>query len=134
MALNALDGFSTTEKWITSFADNTEFARYDNAIPGSIDPATVTTGQSVRMFEVTMSQFLFVTGIVRELTPGVDYVAVPASASQIAILPLKPLKEYTSYMAVLTNDIRDTGGNDATPDRSYNFGKTSVPWVDCKRQ
>ena len=103
---------------------------YDNAIPGLIDPATVSTGQSVRMFEVTMSQFLFVTSIVRELTPGVDYVAVPASASQIAILPLKPLKEYTSYMAVLTNDIRDTEGNDATPDRTYNFGKTSVPWVD----
>ena len=134
VALNALDGFSTTEKWITGFASNGEFARYDNAIPGSIDPTTVRTGQSVRMFEVTMSQFLFVTSIVRELTPGVDYVAVPASASQIAILPLKPLKEYTSYMAVLTNDIRDTDGNDATPDRTYNFGKTSVPWVDAQGQ
>lgn len=130
VALNALDGFSTTDKWIVSFADNTEFVRYDNAIPGNVDPATVLTGQTVRMFEVTMSQFLFVTGIVRELTPGVEYVAVPASANQIAILPLKPLKEYTSYMAVLTNGIRDTKGNDATPDRSYNFGKTSVPWVD----
>jgi hypothetical protein len=130
VALNALDGYSTTEKWIAGFATNTEFARYDNAIPGSIDPATVKTGQSVRMFEVTMVQYLFVTSIVRELTPGVDYVAVPASASQIAILPLKPLKEYTSYMAVLTNDIRDTDGNDATPDQTYNFGKTSVPWVD----
>jgi len=115
VALNALDGYSTTEKWIVSFADNTESGRYDNAIPGDIDPTTVSTGQSVRMFEVTMSQFLFVTSIVRELTPGVDYVAVPASASQIAILPLKPLKD----------------GNDATPDRYYNLGKTSIPWVDA---
>lgn len=137
VALNALDGFSLTEKWITGFSNNGSpdlsgalVGSYTNAVPGSIDPATVTTGQSVRMFEVTMSQFLFVTGIVRELTPGVDYVAVPASASQIAILPLKPLKERTSYMAVLTNDIRDTNGNDATPDRTYSFGKTSVPWVD----
>lgn len=129
VALNALDGFSTTEKWITGFAANPTGA-YDNNTPGLIDPASVTTGQSVRMFEVTMFQYLFVTSIVRELTPGVDYVAVPASESQIAILPLKPLKEFTSYMAVLTNDIRDTAGNDATPDRTYNFGKTSVPWVD----
>ncbi len=45
VALNALDGFSTTEKWIVSFADNTESGRYDNAIPGAIDPATVLTGQ-----------------------------------------------------------------------------------------
>ena len=137
VALNALDGFSPTEKWITGFSNNGSpdmssalVGSYTNAIPGSIDPTTVTTGKSVRVFEVTMSQFLFVTGIVRELTPGVDYVAVPASDSQIAILPLKPLKEYTSYMAVLTNDIRDTNGNDATPDRTYSFGKTSVPWVD----
>ncbi len=131
VALNALDGYSTTEKWIASFANN-DTGAYTNAVPGSINPATVKTGQSVRMFEVTMSQFLFVTSIVRELTPGVDYVAVPASASQIAILPLKPLKEYTSYMAVLTNDIRDTKGNDATPDRGYYLGKTSVPWVDAQ--
>jgi pimeloyl-ACP methyl ester carboxylesterase len=129
VALNALDGFSTTEKWITGFAANPT-GTYDNNTPGLIDPASVTSGQSVRMFEVTMFQYLFVTGIVRELTPGVDYVAVPASESQIAILPLKPLKEFTSYMAVLTNDIRDTAGNDATPDRTYSFGKTSVPWVD----
>jgi len=133
VALNALDGYSTTEKWIVGFADNTTGA-YTNQAPGSVDPSTVLTGQSVRMFEVTMSQFLFVTGIVRELTPGVDYVAVPASASQIAILPLKPLKESTGYMAVLTNDIRDTDGNDATPDRYYNLGKTSVPWVDANGQ
>ena len=131
VALNALDGYSTTEKWIASFSDNATGA-YTNQVPGQVDPATVKTGQSVRMFEVTMSQFLFVTSIVRELTPGVDYVAVPASASQIAILPLKPLKEYTSYMAVLTNDIRDTRGNDATPDRGYYLGKTSVPWVDAQ--
>ena len=130
VALNALDGYSTTEKWVVSFSDNTTGA-YTNLVPGLVDPATVTTGQSVRMFEVTMSQFLFVTSIVRELTPGVDYVAVPAGASKIAILPLKPLKEYTGYMAVLTNDIRDTDGNDATPDRTYNLGKTSVPWVDA---
>jgi pimeloyl-ACP methyl ester carboxylesterase len=132
VALNALDGYSFIEKWIVSFADNTESGRYDNAIPGDIDPTTVLTGQTVRMFEVTTSQLLFVTSIVRELTPGVEYVAVPASASQIAILPLTPLKEYTSYMAVVTNDIRDTDGNDATPDRAYNFGKTSVPWVDAQ--
>jgi len=131
VALSALDGFSLVEKWVTGFASNLTGA-YDNNTPGQIDPSSVKSGQSVRMFEVKTSQFLFVTSIVRELTPGVDYVAVPASASQIAILPLKPLKEYTAYMAVLTNDIRDTQGNDATPDRTYNFGKTSVPWVDSQ--
>ncbi|MFC1701246.1 hypothetical protein ACFL1J_00625 [Pseudomonadota bacterium] len=130
VALSSLDGWSLTEKWVAGFANNTA-GRYDNNTPGSIDPTSVTTGQSVRVFEVTTSQFLFVTSIVRELTPGVDYFATAATASQIAILPLKPLKEYTAYMAVFTNDINDTQGNDATPDRTYGFGKTSVPWVDA---
>jgi pimeloyl-ACP methyl ester carboxylesterase len=84
----------------------------------------------VRVFQVTTVQFLVVTGIVRELTPGVDFVAV-ASGSSVAIVPLKPLKEYSSYMAVLTNDINDTAGNDATPDQTYFFTKRRTPWVDA---
>ncbi len=62
VALNALDGYSLIEKWITGFAANPTGA-YDNNTPGLIDPTTVTTGQSVRMFEVTTSQFLFVTAL-----------------------------------------------------------------------
>jgi len=129
VALSALDGFSTTEKWVASFSDGTS-GNYDNAIPGSIDPSSVVPGQSVRVFEVTTSQFVAVTSIVAELTPWVDYVALAVTADKIAILPLRPLKEYTSYMAVMTNDIRDVNGNDATPDRTYGLGKTSEPWVD----
>jgi len=133
VALSALDGFSTTEKWVVNFADN-DYGNYDNQIPGSIDPSSVVTGESVRVFEVTTQSFVAVTSIVRELTPWVDYMAVAAGPSVVAILPLKPLKEYTSYMAVLTNGIRDTDGNDATPDRTYGLGKTSIPWVDANGQ
>ncbi len=43
VALNALDGFSTTEKWITTFS----------SFPNKLDSSSVTTGQSVRMFEVS---------------------------------------------------------------------------------
>ena len=128
VALSSLDGFSTIEKWVVSFSNGTP-GDYDNAIPGSIDPSSVVPGQSVRVFEVTTQQFVAVTSIVKELIPWVDYMAL-AGADKIAILPLRPLKEYTSYMAVLTNDIRDVNGNDATPDRTYGLGKTSVPWVD----
>jgi len=127
VALNALDGFSTTEKWVANFA----------AFPGqatSIDPASVVPGQSVRVFQVTTQSFVVVTSIVRELTPGVDYVAVAATDSVVAILPLKPLSEYTSFMVVLTNDIRDTAGNDATPDTIYFLTKRRTPWIDANGQ
>jgi hypothetical protein len=121
--INSLDGFSTIERWTTTFVNNSR-------APGAIDPASVVPGQSVRVFQVTAQQFVAVTSIVRELTPGVDYVAV-ASGNAVAIVPLKPLQEYTSYMAVLTNDINDMDGNDATPDQTYFLSKRRTPWVDA---
>jgi len=123
VALSGLDGFSTTEKWVASFVDL-------QRAPAAIDPASVIPGQSVRVFQVTTQTFVVVTSIVRELTPGVDYIAL-ASGSVVAIIPLKPLKEYSSYMAVLTNDIRDTDGNDATPDQTYFLSKRRTSWLDA---
>jgi len=122
VALSAMDGFSTTEKWVATFVNNVRS-------PGQIDPSSV-TGQSVRVFQVTTQQFLVVTGIVAELTAGVDFVAV-ASGNAVAIVPLKPLKQYSSYMAVLTNDITDSAGNNATPDQTYFLSKRRTPWVDA---
>ena len=129
VALNALDGFSTIEKWTTEFANNDD-GDYDNSVPGEIDPSSVVPGQSVRVFQVTTQALVAVTGIIRELTPEVDYVAVAATSSVLAIIPTQPLPEYSSFMAVLTNDIKDIDGNDATPDRFYNFAKQQTPWVD----
>lgn len=121
--INSLDGFSTVERWTTTFVD-------DNRSPGAIDPSSVVPGQSVRVFQVTTQQFVAVTGIVRELTPYIDYVAA-ASNNVVAIVPLKPLPEYSSFMAVLTNDIKDIAGNDATPDQTYFLSKRRTPWVDA---
>lgn len=123
VALSAMDGFSTTEKWIASFVD-------DRREAGNIDFASVIAGHSVRLFEVNVSQFLFVTGVVRELVPNEDYIAVSVEGGNLAIIPTRPLKEMTNYMAVLTNDIRDIKGNDATPDNSYHLLKQQTPWLD----
>jgi len=128
VAINSLDGFSTTEKWTTEFFGNANLIGERG--PGQIDPASVIPGQSVRVFQVTTQAFVAVTSIIRELTPGVDYVAVAATDSILAIIPLQPLPENSSFMAVLTNDIRDTDGNDATPDQTYFLAKRRTPWVD----
>jgi len=128
VALSALDGFSTTEKWVASF-----LTTYDNGntyVPGTVDPASVVPGLSVRVFEVTAQQFLFVNSVVRELTPGLEFTAV-ASGSNVAIIPTKPLKQYTNYMAILTNDIRDMAGNDATPSQTYFLTKRRTSWLDA---
>jgi len=122
VALGAIDGFSTTERWVTGFS----------SYPNQLDPTSVVPGQSVRFFEVStvFGTIVMVDGIVRELTPGVDFIATMATATTLAIVPLMPLKEMTTYMAVLTNDINDTAGNDATPSSIYHLTKRQTPWVD----
>ncbi|MDT8319452.1 MAG: hypothetical protein RQ826_02880 [Xanthomonadales bacterium] len=132
VALSALDGFSTTEKWTTTFIEN--LGGFPPVIqPGEIDPASVTPGQSVRVFEITTTgyPYLGVTGITRELVGGAEFTAVAAGNGILAIVPLVPLKEFTTYMAVLTNDIRDSRGNNATPSQTYHLAKRRTPWVDA---
>jgi hypothetical protein len=119
VALNTLDGWSTTAPW--SFA----FVNPPNA-------ATVVPGQSVRWFEVTLSgPGGGVTGIVRELSAGVDFVTAPQTSDStgrsFAIVPIKPLKQLTSYMALVTNGVRDANGNDATPSQTYFLTKRTSP-------
>ncbi|MDT8437680.1 MAG: hypothetical protein RQ729_01570 [Wenzhouxiangellaceae bacterium] len=121
VALNALDGFGTVSPWTFSFSD-------------PFDPNSLVAGNSVRFFEV---QFAFgtiaVQRIVRELTPGRDYVAVRSPADPtgqtIALVPLTPLKEMTGYMALVTDDFRDPAGNVATPSQTYFLTKRTEPLV-----
>lgn len=114
VALSGMDGFSTVAPWATGF---------NSAIKAS----TVVPGQSVRLFEVTLTgPGGGVTGIVRELAAVQDFVAV-ANGATLAILPTKPLKQITSYMAVLTNALTDAAGNNATPDQVYFFTQRTTP-------
>jgi len=123
VALNALDGFSTVSPWSSTFT-------------ASIDPATVMPGSSVRVFEVTTIQgTIAVNGVVRELTPNVDYVATLSSLdpgnTTLAIVPLRPLQQLTTYMAVLTDGIRGADGTDVTPSQTYFLTKRSAPLLDA---
>ncbi|MEM1410899.1 MAG: hypothetical protein AAGH19_00970 [Pseudomonadota bacterium] len=123
--INTLDGFSTIERWTTSFSSEDSTGRPI----ATIDPDSVIPGQSVRVFQVQSQSFVIVTGIIRELVPGVDYVTA-VQGDVLAIVPLQPLDEYSSYMAVLTNDITDTLGNNATPDLTYFLSQAEDSWVD----
>lgn len=119
VALNALDGWSTVAPWSSSFSTAPK-------------ASSITPGGTVRMFEVTLTgPGGGVTGVVRELQGGVDFVTALASSDTtgrtLAIVPLKPLKQLTSYMVVLTNGITDANGNAATPDQTYFFAKRTSP-------
>ncbi len=123
LAINALDGWSTTAPWSLGTTS-------------TVAPATVVPGSSVRMFEVSLlSPGGPVTGVVRELTAGVEYVATVSTTNpvlnNIVIVPLQPLDQITSYMAVVTNSITDTSGNNMTPDATYFIAKRTASLVDA---
>lgn len=143
VALSSLDGWGTVTPWAQTFT----------SVTGSpLNPATVTPGGSVRMFEVTLTgPGGGVTGVVRELSPGVDFVAtvspVPVSdptvggpfdgpriAQQVAIILLQPLARLTSYMVVMTDTISDSDGNNSTPDQVYFISKRTQPLVNAQGQ
>ena len=130
VALNALDGFGTISPWSTTF----------DKPP---DPATILPGATVRLFEVTLTgPGGGVTAVVRELQAPQEFVAVMASSDNtgrtLAIVPTAPLKQLTSYMAVLLGNggnlnpgeapsITDAAGNDVTPDTTYFLAKRTSP-------
>ncbi len=119
VAMNALDGFSTTSPWTTSFS-----------APPKV--ATLLAGQTIRVFEVTLSgPGGGVTGITRELQGGAEFVVALTSSDPsgrtLAIVPLQPLQQLTSYMAVITNGVTDATGNDVTPDQTYFLAKRTSP-------
>ena len=118
-SLNSLDGFSTIAPWSTTF-------------PAALTPSSVVGGQTVHLFQVTLTgPGGGVTGVVRELASPQEYVATLASntatGSTLAIVPTAPLKQLTSYMAVLTNGITDATGRPVRSSLIYLLSKRTTP-------
>jgi len=127
VAVSSLDGWSTVAPWTFQFQGG--------AVPNT---ASVVAGTSVRMFEVALTgPGGGVTRIIRELAPTAEFVTASTlidardsngfPSQGVAVLPTQPLKQLTSYMAIITDGIRDELGNDATPDQTYFLTKRATP-------
>jgi len=115
MAMNALDGFSTTTPWSTSFS-------------APIDASSLVPGNTVRLFQVELTGVGGgVKRIVRELASPQEFVVALApsdkTGSTIAIVPTRPLQQLTSYMAVLTTGIKNAGGDNVRQSLIYRLAQ-----------
>ncbi len=118
VALNSLDGFSTTAPLSTTFGAPIDAS----SIPGN-----------VRLFQVTTTALtdplpLAVTGIVEELLFGIDFVAIASSASDddgstLVIVPLRPLQAASAYMVAVSRDLKSSSGDPALPDNQYRLAQ-----------
>ena len=119
-AINALDGWSTVAPW-----------RFNLSVAPRAN--TLVAGQSIRVFKVSINPTTrTVTSVQRELA-ATEFVVVQApsdaTGKTIAIVPTKPLEELSSYMAVVTDDVKDANGNDATPDQTYFLTQRTSPLI-----
>ena len=113
IALNQMDGFSTTAPIVAEFNQ-------------PVDPATLQLGSSVRVFEVQTVPF-GMEGAGAVLAAGAELAAnqvfVTLSGSQLVILPLQPLKPKTDYMVVLTNGIKSDQGVELVAGNTFRLAK-----------
>ncbi|MEZ6018315.1 MAG: alpha/beta fold hydrolase [Planctomycetota bacterium] len=130
VALNGLDGWSTSAPFVVRFSRD-------------IDMATVVAGASVRMFEVSTLTLPAlpvggpVTGIVGELVAGTDYSIEAATeypgTTAIRIVPEAALLASTlaakhTYMVVVTNAVKDAAGFAVSKDTEYLIGTDDTPF------
>lgn len=121
-ALGALDGWGTQN----SFSIALEYE--DESI--TIDATTIASSDAVAIYQVekfpsttdsdctnTDYSGLICKGIA-QLTYGVDYVTSMSGGDLVVVLA-KPLKAGSSYAVALTNNIKDSNGNDLMPSSTY---------------
>ena len=134
VALNTLDGFSTIEPIVANFAQQPNQ-------PSTIllDATTVVLQDTVRVFEVTRAASGAVTGIVEELAansvaaqlipvPNEDGSITSLNGTSLAVVPVVPLKESTTYMVMVTNGLQDENGTAIQANATFRLaaGKTDL--------
>lgn len=109
--LNTLDGFTTTGS--VQFPVDTALA---GSVPVDIDSATVIPGKTAFLLNITnpTQQPTFSAQPLHALLDPTN--SVVGFAKQIWVTPLRPLVgDRTSYVSVLTTDIKDANGNALVP-------------------
>jgi hypothetical protein len=123
--LNTLDGFSTTATIFTAVDFNIPNNGVSALMQGLIDPSTLTPQlawgfQKAPGVSPTDQGDPQVSICVTDVPPGCPFVSATlldggVKPEALGIVPLTPLNEHTTYLAYLTNSIKDTNGKPIIP-------------------
>ena len=108
VAVNTLDGFSTTAPWHIDFAE-------------AIDETSIEAGSNVRVFEISVDGEGLPDTVIAELEGEVDYrVSISAvKDSRLLIKPLRPLTGDSHYLLGLSSGIAAESGLAMGPGADY---------------
>lgn len=125
VALNGLDGWSTANPFVLDI----------NFPEGNtLDGDSVFSPESVRIFEVEMGGGAdecasVVRGlackVLGELVYTQDFIT-QKSGNAVAVVPLKPLKPKTSYLLVMTNNLKDDKGYSVAGSTTYELVRQDI--------
>ncbi|WP_337880474.1 VolA/Pla-1 family phospholipase [Rheinheimera sp.] len=127
-ALGALDGWSTQNPFSISLS-------FASGV--SLDAATASMPGSVMLVEAVMGDPMssdadcravprgVACKAVKSLTFGVDYIS-KASGNSVAVIPLKPLKSNTTYLLVLTDQLKDSEGRAVAASTTYELVRQDI--------
>lgn len=130
VALNGLDGWGTHSTLTFSFSLPVD----ENGNQVGVTAASLEAAGSVRVFETIMGGTAVspdcaaaspaaTCAVAGELTHGVDFIVRATGPNGVAVIPLRPLKAKTGYVAVLTSNIQDELGRDVLPSQTYGLMK-----------
>ncbi|WP_411360592.1 VolA/Pla-1 family phospholipase [Pseudidiomarina sp. YC-516-91] len=133
VALNGLDGWGTHSTLTFSFSLPVD----ENGNQIGVTAASLEAAGSVRVFETIMGGSAVspdcaaaspaaTCAVAGELTHGVDFIVRATGPNGVAVIPLRPLKAKTGYVAVLTNNIQDEMGRDVLPSQTYGLMKRNA--------
>ena len=128
VALGALDGWSTQNPFAIdlSFQAGTTLNADSAQTPGA-----------VRLFKALMGDPMSPEAacqevprgaacqIVEELVFGQDFITA-ARGNSVAVIPLKPLENTTTYLLALTNVLQDSNGESVKPSTTYELVKQDI--------
>lgn len=132
LALGALDGWSTQLPYVIDLAVPAEV---------SLNASSVMTPGAVRVFEVIMGASQtdadcsqvpagIACKVVGELSFGQDFISKANSTNTgVMVVPLKAFKTSTTYITVLTNQIKDSEGRSISSSSTYNLVRADASLV-----
>ncbi|PWW16135.1 MULTISPECIES: VolA/Pla-1 family phospholipase [Pseudidiomarina] len=133
VAINGLDGWGTHSTLTFSFS----LPKDANGNDVTVDTSSLEAPGAVRMFEAVMGGTAVnetcaaanpaaTCAVAAELTYGVDYIVRATGPAGVAVIPLKPWKPKTGYLAILTDNITDSLGRSVKPSQTYGLMKRNV--------
>ncbi|MBB1371115.1 VolA/Pla-1 family phospholipase [Pseudoalteromonas sp. SR45-4] len=130
LALGALDGWSTQVpfKIDLTFPPNVSLDATSAGTPGSVRIFEVIMGASLTDEQCSQAPAGAACKLVGELQFGVDFIT-QASGDAVAVIPLKPFKAGSSYINVLTTELKDSQGRAIEPSSTYATVKQEAPLI-----